>query len=386
MKNNTNFYQKLDLHLEPIKEVLKKRSGFTNVPKNWWIVITDVVDSSSAVKRGFHNNVNLTATGSIITVLNSVNKKDNTPYFFGGDGATFIIPEVYLNKVILNLENYCKHIKKIFDLELRVGKMSVEEVSANKISLKIAKIKHNNFLITPMVLGNGLKFAENKIKEKYIKKTEEKQENTLLNLEGMECRWDEIPPDTSNKKIICLLVSCDAEENQHRVFSEILNELDLIFGDLNKRSPVSTPKLKIDTSIAKIRNEMYARLGEFNRAYLLKNWLLTLFGKYYFKYFDNGKKYLLQLPELSDTVMLDGGINTVFSGTQKQINKLIKKLDKLEEKKEILYGLHTTYASIMSCYIEDRDKKHIHFIDGTEGGYTSAANQIKAKIKLKNLH
>ena len=94
----------------------------------------------------------------------------------------------------------------------------------------------------------------------------------------------------------------------------------------------------------------------------------------------------MQLPELSDTVMLDGGINTVFSGTQKQINRLIKKLDKLEEKKEILYGLHTTYASIMSCYIEDRDKKHIHFIDGTEGGYTSAANQIKAKIKLKNLH
>lgn len=35
----------------------------------------------------------------------------------------------------------------------------------------------------------------------------------------------------------------------------------------------------------------------------------------------------------------------------------------------------------MSCYIEDRKEKHIHFVDGTEGGYTSAARMFKEKQK-----
>ncbi|WP_338034474.1 DUF3095 family protein [Lacinutrix algicola] len=38
-------------------------------------------------------------------------------------------------------------------------------------------------------------------------------------------------------------------------------------------------------------------------------------------------------------------------------------------------------ASIMSCYFEDREEKHIHFVDGTEGGYTSAAIMLKEKAR-----
>lgn len=82
--------------------------------------------------------------------------------------------------------------------------------------------------------------------------------------------------------------------------------------------------------------------------------------------------------------MLDGFLNTVISGTDKQVNRLKILLDELESNNEIIYGMHITHASIMSCYIEDREEKHIHFVDGTEGGYTSAA--IMFKEKLKKLH
>jgi hypothetical protein len=33
----------------------------------------------------------------------------------------------------------------------------------------------------------------------------------------------------------------------------------------------------------------------------------------------------------------------------------------------------------MSCYVRDWDDGHIHFVDGSEGGYTKAAKLIKAK-------
>ncbi len=41
--------------------------------------------------------------------------------------------------------------------------------------------------------------------------------------------------------------------------------------------------------------------------------------------------------------------------------------------------MHITNDSIMSCYIENKEEKHIHFVDGTEGGYTSAAIMFKLK-------
>ena len=32
------------------------------------------------------------------------------------------------------------------------------------------------------------------------------------------------------------------------------------------------------------------------------------------------------------------------------------------------------------CYVQDREDNHIHFVDGTEGGYTTAALVYKSKI------
>ncbi len=36
----------------------------------------------------------------------------------------------------------------------------------------------------------------------------------------------------------------------------------------------------------------------------------------------------------------------------------------------------------MLCYVEDRNDNHIHFVDGTDGGYTAAAKIFKTKLKL----
>jgi hypothetical protein len=82
--------------------------------------------------------------------------------------------------------------------------------------------------------------------------------------------------------------------------------------------------------------------------------------------------------------MLDGFLNTIISGTDQQVDRLKVLLDELESSDKIIYGMHVTHASIMSCYIEDREEKHVHFVDGTEGGYTSAAIMFKQKLnKLK---
>jgi hypothetical protein len=52
----------------------------------------------------------------------------------------------------------------------------------------------------------------------------------------------------------------------------------------------------------------------------------------------------------------------------------------MEAEGEILYGLHTSGASIMSCYVRDQKDGHIHFVDGADGGYTKAAKVLKGKM------
>ena len=53
----------------------------------------------------------------------------------------------------------------------------------------------------------------------------------------------------------------------------------------------------------------------------------------------------------------------------------------MERDKKLIYGIHVTHASVMSCYVLDRRTTHSHFVDGTEGGYTSAAKMFKIKKK-----
>lgn len=385
MKVNNAFYHKLIKHNITLQRLLEDERLFTQVPENWYVVVADVENSTIAVENGLHNEVNLAATGSIVAVLNEFKLKERyfkIPYFFGGDGATFIVPATVRKNVMDILEVHRVHVQNNLSLNLRIGTMSVKDILSAGFKLKIAKLKLNPLLTIPVILGNGLKYAEDEIKASWLpsKKSFPKKE---VNLEGMECRWDEIVPENEGKKVVCLLVFCENEIQQAKVYAEVITKINSIFGNLDKRQPISTISLKLNSSIAKIRKEMYAKIGKYSIGYLAKNWFLTVLGKVYFKFFKEGKKYLEELSQLSDTIMMDGTINTVMVGKEKDIDKLKTYLTHRENKGELTFGIHTTYASVMSCYVQDRKEKHIHFVDATEGGYTTAAISFKKKLNNK---
>jgi len=64
---------------------------------------------------------------------------------------------------------------------------------------------------------------------------------------------------------------------------------------------------------------------------------------------------------------------------------LEKVLDELEKTEKIIYGLYVSNESVMSCYVRDLEDDHIHFVDGSEGGYTKAAGVLKEKIKQQHI-
>lgn len=382
------YYTKLKSSKESLVDLLNNESSFTDVPNTWHVVVVDILNSTQAVADGKHHQVNLTATGSIISVLNTIRKEKQSieiPYFFGGDGATFIIPTLLLKKIILVLENYSLHIKQNTNLTLRVGQVAVRDLNLQKCSLKIVKHRLSEQLSIPIVLGNGLKIAEETIKKNFVENKLTPFKKDLLNLEGMECRWEQINPNQTQKKVVCLLLDAADESQQREVYKEVLIQMDAIFGTFEIRQPIKSNYLKLSFSIFKIWEEMKISLADKSLLYLIKNWLSTLFGKFYLSLSTNGKNYLKQIGQLSHTFMLDGMINTIFTADQNKIDLFTAYLNQLEQEKKIIYGIHTTHASVMSCYVLDRKTKHSHFVDGTEGGYTSAAKMFKEKLQKNKL-
>ena len=170
--------------------------------------------------------------------------------------------------------------------------------------------------------------------------------------------------------------------NQATAFKKVIESIDAIYGALDNRKPISAAKLKLKATLAKIGLEMNVRMaGEMRPFYLMLNWLQTLLGHLYFKT-KKGQVYLNELVDMSDTLIIDGKINTVISGTSEQRKNLVAALDKIENDGEIIYGLYVSSESVMSCYVRSMSEKHIHFVDGSEGGFTKAANVLKDKNAL----
>ncbi|MFC6861313.1 DUF3095 family protein [Zunongwangia atlantica] len=378
---DTNFYENLPALDMPVSKLVGDIGHFKNVPENWHIVAADIKNSTEAIAKGQHNSVNLIATGAVIAMINIAYKaKINIPFFFGGDGAIAIIPHKILEETLNALQKHKRNTLKNFQLELKMGSFPVKNIYQENIQLKIAKLRVNEDLNIPIVLGDALHYAEDLIKNT-LEDQKTVPDEKPLNLEGMECKWDKIKPPKNGQEVVSLIVISRNDAKSHKTFAEVLKAIDDIYGSPSRRKPISVNRLKLKANLRKINSEMKAKLGKFNLPYLVKSWLTGKYGKHIWLKKENGKNYLKKLVALTDTLTIDGRINTVISGTPQQREALIGYLDNLENSGKIAYGIHISEESIMSCYVRDiSTHEHIHFVDGGNGGYTKAAKSLKKKF------
>ncbi|MEO6454319.1 MAG: DUF3095 family protein [Ginsengibacter sp.] len=381
--SDNNFYKNLALLKLPIQEVFFDRN-FCHVPEDWFIIIADIKNSTAAITAGKHNDVNLVAAGSLIAALNIAKAhKVEIPFFFGGDGGTLIVPEELLKDVLLALKVHNANSIKNFGLEMHVGSISVKIITETGHLLKIAKVQFASGFNKAIVLGDALKHAEQLIKGK-TNYEEVKVENAELNLNGLECRWDRVKPPSERNEIVCYLIESIDPLLQARVYRDVLLKIEEIYGSIEVRNPLSIDRLKVLLSFDKIKNEMMIKYGKWKVNYFSRTFLQTFIGKLYFRYnwkVNNlrGKEYLNQLVKNADTLTIDGRINTIITGMMDKRIQLLDYLTAQQTEGRLIFGYHISNESVMTCYIENRNEKHIHFIDGSDGGYTEAAKEFKRK-------
>ncbi|MEZ4698830.1 MAG: DUF3095 family protein [Rhodothermales bacterium] len=377
--SDASFFADLPVHSIALSDLLGHEALFMEIPAGWHVVVTDIKNSTRAHRAGRHEEINLIAAGSIIATLNLARRERLAiPFFFGGDGASMIVPEGLLAPVLGALSTHRTQTMESFGLDLRVGSSSVASLYEAGHPLRIARLALTGRYAIPILLGTGLSEAERRVKQA-DEGLAASNFDDALDLSGMECRWDRIEPAHAAHEIVCLLVNAGAGRSQAAAFRAVVELIDRVYGSPEARNPVSTSRLRLDPGFQKIALETRVRLGRLSLSHLVSNWALTQGSRIGYFAREAGRSYKQALVEQTDTLVIDGRINTVIAGTAAQRAALDAGLADMEAAGEIAYGLFVCRESIMSCYITDRSDRHIHFVDGSDGGYTMAATLLKGK-------
>src|SRR5476651_2641747 len=185
--SNERFFADLPA-LTDFEAVLDSRN-YHSLPDDWMIYVTDVCNSTDAIRRGLYRAVNMVGAACITAVLNCCKGVD-LPFVFGGDGTTIASPASLSPKILRELQGVAAMATKQFGLELRIGLILVGELRASGFIVEAAKYRTAGSDVLAMLSGTGLIEAEHRIKSP--------NNNYLVlpdvgapdaDVSGLSCRW-----------------------------------------------------------------------------------------------------------------------------------------------------------------------------------------------------
>ncbi len=360
---------------------------FFDVPETWYVVLTDVRGSTEAIRKGQYKNVNVIGAASITCVLNCL-KDFSFPFVFGGDGATMLIPNEFLEKAKASLNGLQKLALRDFNLELRVGVVSVKAIYDQGYKIKVGKYQLSPGNCLAQFFGNGLTLAETMVKSSDPRAELLSAElgDSSPELQGLSCRLSPF----SSKKGTMLTVLCRLQIDDNEVFVALLAALEKILdGDFKSVNPVTSSQLNwrilpqsfsAEVRLLKKKSHFLIQLWSSLFWVVLSNLSLILeFPLGPFK----PKKYKDELVLNSDSKKFDETLRMVIDCSEKQAAQIEQMFRSLYLEHKVFYGIHKSKQALMTCMVfSASENQHIHFIDGADGGYALAAVMLKAQMKI----
>ncbi len=363
---------------------------YERVPDDWSVVIGDIRGSTAAISAGQYKSVNMVGAAVITSVLNACPEFD-IPFVFGGDGGTLVVPPAALAETREALARLQVHAKSMFGLDLRAGAATVAALRAGGHDLRVLKLRlsENNHLA--MFAGSGLTYADDWLKRAGPGDTiliEPSMEDDLPDLEGLSCRWQ---PLKSQNGMILTIISTSADQSQQGERAHFLNvtqELIRILGaPLELSSPVSDQTLRFRWPPAGLDLEARATAGKQSRLRRKLDILLQSFIQGTLEFF-NGRAgyydaptYREEMRHNTDFEKYDGMLRLVLDVTIEQAAQIDAYLHGEYRAGRLYYGVHSAKEALMTCVVFSlQESRHIHFIDGANGGFALAAMDLKAQL------
>lgn len=382
MAGTAEFYDDLDAFTDA-RDVCDPRH-FAAAPADWWVAVADVRGSTDAIEQGRYREVNLVGAACITAALN-VSGGLGLPYVFGGDGATILYPDVLANAIRDALLGVQATARTGFGLDLRVGAVAVAELEARGAPVHVAKREISEHVSLAMLGGGGPALAEELIKTDPARlwTTDTPPEP---NLAGLECRWEPLASQRGQMVSGLVRVLPAPGRDVPAVYRDVIAELEKIAGRYEELNPAQPANLRVSLSPGRLAAETKMRAKAGAAAAWRKSgvWIAAALGRTVMRF---GLKmggtdwamYRKDVARHTDYWKYDETLRFVIDVGPDARRAIEDALARREASGELTFGLHGSLTAVMTCMVITRGSEHVHFVDGSDGGYAMAAKQLKAK-------
>ncbi len=365
-------------------------ANYVDVPEDWYVLVADIAGSTPAIAAGKYKEVNFLGACSIIAVLNAIAPAD-IPFLFGGDGASLVVPPSHLLAAKTALLGVRELARSAFELELRVGAVSVAIVRAH-YPLKVARYRFSPTYRQASFIGGGISYAAERIKADGTYRWDAENSSQSPNLSGLECRWQEVPSPQGQTLSAIVQAIPKARVSEDAIYRSVLEEIQRLYGEAQSYHPISISALKLGFSPHQVSAEVKARspakhaLGRL--LYWLRVVLENLLGAAFMHFglrvgeVDWGN-YKAALQAATDYQKIDDALRMTIASSPTRTEALRQYLERRFLAGELVYGLHVSDRALLTCLIFEQRRRHLHFIDGADGGYTLAAKALKQRLAAR---
>lgn len=361
-----------------------------DLPPDWWVVIADVVGSTQAIHAGAYKNVNTVGAACIAALVN-LDRQIEIPFLFGGDGASFAIPERLREAAVVALRGTQRLAAEAFGLELRAGLVRAGDLQRDGYWLRVARLALSPRVSQPCFSGRGWEEAERRLKRGApgVLVVHPDEGAAEADFSGFECRWHNVPSFLDAKLALIVVATSEDQALNQATYAAVLADIDALFGDSGQHHPLRAESLQLSFAPLALRGEMRVRTAGQGRlarlAYLARMYLENVAGRWLFA---RGRdtattawsRYRDDLVRHADFRKFDGALRMLLDASEAQIGELERRLEAAREAGRLVWGMHRSREALITCLVESHAGRHVHFVDGSDGGYALAARELKAQL------
>ncbi len=373
-----DFYELLPPH--PEFNDLADDAIYSDLPSDWWVGTTDIVDSSAEIAAGRYKTVNMVGAAVISAVMNAIDRRP-FPYVFGGDGAGFAVAPDCADVARQAIAAVRTWALAEYNIRLRGALVPVADVSAAGHRVTVARFQASRAANYAMFSGGGMAWVEQQMKRGVLD-VPAAPKGTWPDLSGLSCRWAHM---TSRNGTILSLVIIPSADADPALVAETMRGVLSLTEPLERGGhpvPAEGPGTGWQPGSADIEAHVARAGGSLQKAkrqVVLETLLAWVFLKTNIKLggFDP-RTYRREVGENADFRKFDDGLKMTIDCDVDTRRRLEAFLDAAQEAGILRYGIWAQDQAMMTCIVPSAlSDDHVHFVDGAGGGYTQAALQLK---------
>jgi hypothetical protein len=380
MSGLDSFYARL-VPVRSAAAVLDERN-YVAAPGDWWLAVSDIRGSTAAVADGRHADVNFAAAAMIAALTNLCG---TIPYQFGGDGAVALVPPDDVEAAKRVLARARGFAAREFALELRIGMVPVATFAQHGASLLVARYEPSAGSAYAVFRGGAIELFERAVKGRGDERLagqamidDALDDGVPPDLTGLSCRWT--PVRAARGRIVTLVLRSADHASVHAGLARAAGVPAL--------AAVSVEALEARWPPKGLMREARARRGRlplwlmvpFVALETLVAWAFVRF-RWRLGSFDAARYVREVAAGAGDFACSDQNLYLVFDCPSDRLDTVRAYLDAGVKRGDLTYGMHVSDHAVMTCLVVSASAgQHVHFVDGGDGGYTTAATALKARI------